>query len=222
MDAAVEPVGPGLATAVAAHRGRIYRYLLSMTRDPDAAEDLTQETLLRALRAAGALREPAALLSWLYRLATNVFLDQVRAGRRRPLADREGRPGPGGGPADEIPDPGPRVDRLAEQAEMSACVQEYVSQLPPGYRAVILLHDEYGLTDREIAQCLGLSVATAKMRIHRGRARLRAALEAGCQFEADDRGVLVCDPAPGRCDCGTGCAEPSAHAHLPPAARPCR
>ena len=210
MDAAVESVGLDLALAVAAHRGRIYRYLLSMTRDPDAAEDLTQETLLRALRAGGALREPAALLSWLYRLATNVFLDQVRADRRRPLADREGRPDRETDPADEIPDPGPRVDRLAEQAEMSACVQEYVSQLPPDYRAVILLHDEYGLTDREIAQTLGLSVATAKMRIHRGRARLRAALEAGCQFETDDRGVIVCDPVPGQCDCGTSCAEPSA------------
>ena len=210
MDVAVEPAALDLATAVAAHRGRIYRYLLSMTRDPDAAEDLTQETLLRALRAGGALREPAALLSWLYRLATNVFLDQVRADRRRPLADREGRLDRGADPADEIPDPGPRVDRLAEQAEMSACVREYVNQLPPEYRAVILLHDEYGLTDREIAQSLGLSLATAKMRIHRGRARLRAALEAGCQFETDDRGVIVCDPAPGRCDCGPGCAERSA------------
>ena len=75
---------------------------------------------------------------------------------------------------------------------------------------MILLHDEFVLTDREIAQSLGLSLATAKMRIHRGRARLRAALEAGCQFETDDRGVIVCDPVPGRCDCGTGCAEPSA------------
>ena len=122
MDAAGETAVLDLAMAVAAHRGRIYRYLLSMTRYTDAAEDLTQETLLRALRAGGALREPAALLSWLYRLATNVFLDQVRADRRRPLADREGRLHPGADPADEIPDPGPRVDHLAEQAEMSACV----------------------------------------------------------------------------------------------------
>jgi RNA polymerase sigma-70 factor, ECF subfamily len=89
---------------------------------------------------------------------------------------------------------------------LGACVREYVNQLPDGYRAVILLHDEYGLTDREIAQSLGLSLAAAKMRIHRGRARLRAALEAGCEFETDDRGVLVCDPVPCRRDCGPGCA----------------
>jgi len=47
-----------------------------------------------------------------------------------------------------------------------------------------------------VDQVLGISVATAKIRIHRGRARLRTALEEGCEFEVDDRGVTVCDPAP--------------------------
>ncbi len=126
MDAAVEPADLNLTTAVAACRGRIYRYLLSMSRDPDVAEDLTQETLLRALRAGATLREPVALLSWLYRLATNVFLHKMRADRR-PLAYREAGLHPGADPMDEIPDQGPRVDHLAEQAEMGGCIQEYVN-----------------------------------------------------------------------------------------------
>jgi len=50
------------------------------------------------------------------------------------------------------------------------------------------------MSSREIAEILGVSVATAKIRIHRGRTRLRAALGEGCEFEPDDRGVTVCDP----------------------------
>ncbi len=175
-------------------RSRIHRYLLSMARGPDVAEDLTQETFLRALRGLGALRDRAALVSWLDRVATNVFLDWVRAEGRRRLACTGGQEGDVGLMAD-IPDPGLRVDRRVEQAQMSQCVRGFVDELPDDYRAVILLHDAHGLSSREIAEILGVSVATAKIRIHRGRARLRAALQEACEFEPDDRGVTVCDPA---------------------------
>lgn len=205
MDGAVDTASLDPTTAIVANRGRIYRYLLNMTRAPDVADDLTQETMLRALRAAATLREPAALLSWLYRLATNVLLDKVRADRRQPPAFCHVGGDAGADPIDEIPEPGPRTDRLAEQAEMSACVRDYVNGLPDGYRAVVLLHDAYGLTDREVADTLGLSLAAAKIRIHRARARLRTALQQGCRLETDDRGVLVCDPLPDRPDCGPDC-----------------
>jgi RNA polymerase sigma-70 factor (ECF subfamily) len=205
MDGTVEPADLDPIMAVAVNRDRISRYLLSVTRSPDIADDLTQETMLRALRAAATLREPAALLSWLYRLATNVFLDKVRADRRQPSAFCHLGDAAGADPTDDVPDAGPRPDRLAEQAEMTACVRNYVNELPDGYRAVVLLHDAYGLTDREVADALGLSLAAAKIRIHRARARLRAALQEGCRFETDDRGVLVCDALPDRPYCGPDC-----------------
>ena len=177
------------------HRSRVYRYLLSMARDPDVAEDLTQETFLRALRRLGALRDRAALVPWLDRVATNVFLDWARAEGRRRLAYTGGRDAEGASLIAEIADPGMRVDRRAEQAQMSKCVRGFVDELPEDYRAVILLHDAYGLPSHEIAELLGVSVATAKIRIHRSRARLRTALQQGCEFEPDDRGVTVCNPA---------------------------
>jgi RNA polymerase sigma-70 factor (ECF subfamily) len=192
-------------TAAVAYRGRVYRYLLGMARDPDVAEDLTQETLLRALRLSATLREPSALLSWLYRVATNVFLDKVRTDQRRPFGDRGSDRAAGSAALEGIADPGLGVDRLVEQAEMGACVRGYVNDLPDSYRAAILMHYGYGLTDREVARALRLPLATAKMRIHRGRARLQAALTAGCTFETDDRGVIVCDPVTGRPDCGPDC-----------------
>ena len=80
---------------------------------------------------------------------------------------------------------------------MSKCVQVYLAQLPPDdYRIAILLHDAHGLSNPEIAELLGCSQATAKIRVHRARARLRDTLDAACSFEIDERGVLVCDPQP--------------------------
>ena len=164
-----------LAEVVRDHRSRIYRYLLGLARDPDVAEDLTQETFLRALRGLAALRDRAALVSWLYRLATNVFLDRVRAeGRRLAYTDRHDRPG--ASLIEGIADPAARVDRRAEQAEMSECVRGFVGELPDDYRAVILLHDAHGLSSREIAEILGVSVATAKGVVE------------------EDHGVTVCNP----------------------------
>ena len=208
MDATVGQVHLDPGGIVHDHRARVYGYLLGMTRDPEAAEDLTQETFLRALGSVGSLREQGALVSWLYRIATNVFLDRVRAEGRRRLADADEQDGPGSDLIEELPDPGPRVDLLAEQAEMSECVRGVVDEMPDDYRAVLLLHDAHGLSSREIAELLDISVATAKIRIHRARARLRAALEEACTFETDDRGVLVCVQCPStpHGGCASGCS----------------
>jgi RNA polymerase sigma-70 factor (ECF subfamily) len=75
-------------------------------------------------------------------------------------------------------------------------VQKYLESLPDDYRTVIFLHDVYDLSNPEIAQLLDCSVATAKIRLHRARVRLRGVLNSVCTFEIDERGVMVCDPVP--------------------------
>ena len=194
MNAFDAQVDLDLGQVVLEHRPRIYRYLLSMAKDPVVAEDLTQETFLRTLRRIGSLRDRSALVPWLYRLATNVFVDWVRTEGRRRLAYADGQDRDGADLIGLIPDPTAHVDRRVEQSEMSECVQDFVDDLPDDFRSVILLHDAHGLSNPEIAEMLGLTLATTKIRIHRGRLRLRQALEAGCEFEPDDRGVTVCDP----------------------------
>ena len=194
MNAFDAQVDLDLGQVVLEHRPRIYRYLLSMAKDPVVAEDLTQETFLRTLRRIGSLRDRSALVPWLYRLATNVFVDWVRTEGRRRLAYADGQDRDGVDLIGQIPDPTARVDRRVEQSEMSECVQDFVDDLPDDFRSVILLHDAHGLSNPEIAEMLGLTLATTKIRIHRGRLRLREALEVGCEFEPDDRGVTVCDP----------------------------
>lgn len=88
----------------------------------------------------------------------------------------------------------PSVEEVAERNEMSACVRLYVQNLPDRYRAALLLHHEHGLKDAEIAGMLGISLGAAKIRLHRARRLLQAAMRAGCAFSHDTRNVLVCEP----------------------------
>lgn len=184
------------ADRLALHRRAIYRHILGMVRNEAEAEDLTQEALLRAYDNLETLADPARLVPWLYRIATNVVYDRFRQVsyriRPQPLDNDQGEPH--GPHAEELTAAEPRLDKVMEQQEMSACVQDYIAALPDSYRAVILLHDVQGLTNPEIAEMLAESLATVKIRLHRARTRLREALAGGCSFSSDERGVRVCEP----------------------------
>lgn len=78
---------------------------------------------------------------------------------------------------------------------MSGCVRGYLDELSDDYRTVILLHDLEGLTNLEVAEMLGASLDTVKIRVHRARRKLQAALAAHCGFSHDEHGVCVCEPA---------------------------
>jgi RNA polymerase sigma-70 factor (ECF subfamily) len=162
---------------------------MSMVRDTREAEDLTQETFLRAYHRRDALREEAAKTAWLYRIATHASLDRLRQyARRAPMeSDTD---------LDEVDlaaSDSPSLQETIEQDEMSECVQRYLNSLSDSYRAVILLYDMHELTAPEIAQLLGESLATIKIRLHRARLKLRAALKDGCEFSYDERNVLTCE-----------------------------
>jgi len=188
-----------LQAGLEAYRPRIVRHIRTLVRNAADAEDLAQETLLRAHQRLDTLKEPAALGVWLYRIATHISLDFLRHVSRRPE-------GPGAATGSETdpdggttPDPkGPRLDQIIEQSEMSACVQEFLEALPDSSRMTILLHDVHGFTSVEVGRLLHCTPGSAKIRLHRARARLRAALQAGCDFSCDERGVLVCDRKPSR------------------------
>jgi RNA polymerase sigma-70 factor (ECF subfamily) len=173
------------------HYQRISRYIMSMVRDMAEAEDLTQETFLRAYRSHDSLREEGAQTAWLYRIATNVCLDRLRQyARRGPMESEDDLDQMEVAEANT-----PSLLKLIEQDEMSECVQGYINQLPDNYRAVILLHDMHEVTSPEIAQLLDVSLFNVKIRLHRARVKLRGALQAGCDFSYDERNVLTCDPS---------------------------
>jgi RNA polymerase sigma-70 factor (ECF subfamily) len=176
------------------HRPAIQRYLAHMLGNVEEAEDLTQETFLRAHSKWATLHEELALLGWLYRIATNVAVDRLRQ-RVKTAAFTADRP------AEELALPDEKAVpalKIVEQQEMSACVQRYVAMLPDEYRCALLLHDVEGFTAEELAELLALPLTTIKMRLHRARAKLQALLRDACQFESDERGVTVCEPSGGR------------------------
>lgn len=170
---------------------RILRYITSMVRNREEAEDLTQETFLRAYRSRDALRDEGAQTAWLYRIATNTCLDRLRQyARREPMESESDIEEMQVAEANA-----PSLQKVIEQDEMSECVQGYINRLPDNYRAVILLHDMHEVTSPEIARLLGESLANVKIRLHRARVKLRGALRAGCEFSYDERNVLTCDPS---------------------------
>jgi RNA polymerase sigma-70 factor, ECF subfamily len=168
---------------------RIFHYIMSMVRDTAEAEDLTQETFLRAYHRRDSLRDEGAQTTWLYRIATYVCLDRLRQYARR-------NPKESDTDLDQVDIPEsdtPSMQEILERDEMSECVQGFLNRLSDSYRAVILLHDIHELTAMEIAQLLGESLPTIKIRLHRARRKLSMALGAGCDFSHDERDVLVCE-----------------------------
>ena len=186
---------PAFAAVHADHREQILNYLHRLTRDLALAEELTQETFLRVSRGLSSFRGDSKLTTWLYRIATRVYLDQRRRETARSAEPADlppelvSPPAPGSAASAE-----PRLpDRLFEDSEMGSCIREFVDRLPPDYRAVIVLHDLEGLTNPEIAEALECSLDAVKIRVHRARGQLRALLSENCDFEMDEVGALHCD-----------------------------
>jgi RNA polymerase sigma-70 factor (ECF subfamily) len=174
-----EELTSGISMAVHEEcRDRLHRYILRLTHNPAKTDALVQETSLSAFRRLQSSRAPVHLSVCLYRIATGVCYDRFR--RQHP--SRAARPLDIASDEDEI---GPPEDvdtlnllQVIERGEMRARICKFIRQLRDDYRAVIFLHDLHGMTNSEIAQTLGCSLATVKIRLHRARQRLKAALTA--------------------------------------------
>ncbi len=172
-----------------AHHDRIYRYLLGMVHDPAEAEDLAQDTFVRAYERRESLRDKNAVRGWLYSIATRICLDRLRR-RAAPVS----LDGPEGAQVmDSAPSADPSAVEVNERLETSTCVQNCLDLLPHSYRAVILLHEAHGLTAPEIAGLLGESVGTIKIRLHRARRRLQDIMQVGCAISEKRNGVPCCE-----------------------------
>jgi RNA polymerase sigma-70 factor (ECF subfamily) len=171
-DDAIEAAG-GFDALVARHRDRVFRVALSVLGPGGEAdaEDVAQEAFVRAYRRLGTFRGESRLGTWLYRVAFNLAVDQRR---------RRGRQGPTAG--EEALDTLPAADgdphRAAREGESARLVRRLLEDLPETQRAALHLHYWMGHTVAEIAELLGAAEGTVKSHLHRGRKRLRAALDA--------------------------------------------
>jgi len=144
---------------------KVFGLCFRLSSDPALAEELTQEVFVRAWRKLSSFRGESAFSSWLYPLTVNVALSERRSRRRRDARII----------ATEDPASLERAPR-SPAPEAGFDLEKAMATLPPGARAVFVLHDVEGRTHEEIAQLLGLAPGTSKAQLHRARRLLREAL----------------------------------------------
>lgn len=161
---------------------RIYGFGMRMCGEREDARDVVQETLIKAFESLKTLKEPKALKSWLFRVASNACLMKRRKGRfepQRELSLEELMPKGAESAAFEVPDQSDLPDDSVARNETRRVVREAIRSLPPQYRIVLLLRDIEQLSTREASEALGLPDTTIKMRLHRARLGVRKFLENG-------------------------------------------
>jgi RNA polymerase sigma-70 factor (ECF subfamily) len=162
------------------HMASLYTAALRMTRNPADAEDLVQETYLKAYRAFGSFQAGTNLKAWLYKILTNTFINSYRAKKRRPEQSE----------LDDVEDlylyrrlgglEAAAAGRSAEEEVLDhfteSDVKDALESLPEQFRMAVLLADVEGFSYKEIAEILGIPIGTVMSRLHRGRKALQKAL----------------------------------------------
>jgi RNA polymerase sigma-70 factor (ECF subfamily) len=141
----------------------VLQYLSALTREPDRARDLVQETFLQVHRARRTYRPALPLRPWLFAIARHVWMMDLRTRSRRPAPTAE---------LPDLPVPG-EVERLADRDT----IRRALARVLPDRREALLLHHVLGFSFAEIAQTLGVSVEAAKLRSSRGMKDLKEALQ---------------------------------------------
>jgi RNA polymerase sigma-70 factor, ECF subfamily len=158
----------------AAATSSLYRFALSLAREPHAAEELVQEALARAYERRAGFRGESSPETWLHRILHNLAVDRSRRSGREVLVEEV---------EERWRDDAYTVDTavVVERAETRRELEDALVRLPFVYRAAVVLHDIEGWTVAEIAERVGVGLPAAKQRLRRGRMMLVTALAAGAE-----------------------------------------
>lgn len=158
------------------HSRAVFRLAYRMTGSREDAEDIVQETFMRAYRQIRTFEAQAAMGTWIYRIAANCAVDLLRRRKRQPLCVEPGdRDGSG---AEDVADPNSlTADRLAQSAEIRRRVRDALGLLSPSERIAFVMRHQEGQPIEEIARTMGIRVGAAKHCIFRAVRKLRRALE---------------------------------------------
>lgn len=163
-------------TLVRRHRAALWNFLLRHLRDRARAEDLLQETLLRAVKASGEWRDRAKVTTWLFTIARNLATDELRRAVHRSTEPLEGRGEDAPRPIDRAAADDPPPDAVAEAALLRPRLEAALAALPEEQREVFLLREQGGLGFREIAEVTGVPENTVKSRMRYALEGLRRTL----------------------------------------------
>lgn len=161
------------ATLFQLHKRRIYGVCLSMTRDFSEAEDLTQEAFLQVFHKVGTFRGDSAFSTWLYRIAVNTVLMELRRRKFRPMLTLD-EPVSADSPSQrhEVGKRDPNLSGAIDRISLHRAIQA----LPAGYRNVFRLHAVQGYSHQEIAELLHCSIGNSKSQLHNAKLKIRGLL----------------------------------------------
>ncbi|MFS3129038.1 RNA polymerase sigma factor SigE [Nocardioides sp. Bht2] len=182
---------PSWDQIVAEHSDRVYRLAYRLTGNPADAEDLTQDVFVRVFRSLDSY-SPGTFAGWLHRITTNLFLDGARRRQRirfDALSDER---------AARLRSPQSAPDVAYTEQRFEDDIELALGQLPPDFRAAVVLCDIEGLSYEEIAEILGAKLGTVRSRIHRGRSMLREALAHRAPSQGRERYSGPVPEQPGR------------------------
>jgi len=173
---------------------KITQYLTRLVGEHEA-EDVAQVVFEKVNSNLPTFKGESKISTWVFKIATNAALDRLRSPSYKrspsgPLAPVHLQKVENITMAGNKPAP---PDRKVIRDEMSDCIREFVDRLPSDYRTIITLNELEGFSNREIAEILDISLETAKIRLHRARAKLKDSLESGCDFYLDESSELACD-----------------------------
>ncbi|MBI3949105.1 MAG: sigma-70 family RNA polymerase sigma factor [Acidobacteria bacterium] len=154
-----------------AHFRRVYSLCVRMLGNPTEAEDVTQDVFVQLHRKIGTFQGDAALSTWLYRLTVNTVLMHLRHKQRKHKEQLL---------EDDSLQSLAEMSQVAHRDEVSPidriALERAITQLPTGYRNVLVLHDIEGYEHEEIAEMLGISAGTSKSQLHKARVKMRKLL----------------------------------------------
>jgi RNA polymerase sigma-70 factor, ECF subfamily len=183
-------------------RPKMLRYLTRFVGE-DEAEDLTQTVMVKVSEGLRNFRGDSTLTTWIYRIATNAALDALRNRATKWTGQQSGSTAIRTESEVESVESGialeeqtPSVEATVIRKEMNECIGEFIDSLHETDKTVIVLSELEGFKNSEIAEILGISLDTVKIRLHRARDRLRKVLRTGCDFFRDERNEFACDRKP--------------------------
>ena len=161
---------------VRAYEKNVYTLALRMMGNAQDAEDMAQEAFLKAYNSLPGFRGDSRFSVWLYRIVSNVCLDQLRKKSKRPTVSLSMEDGDGEETQLDLPDTAQSPEEALEKKLTREAVRRGLAQLPEDARQILLLREIQGLSYEEIGEALGLEAGTVKSRIFRARKRLCAFL----------------------------------------------
>ncbi len=181
-------IEPGARVGWRDLEAKLRPFVARRVRSETDVDDVVQDVFLRMQRGLAGLRDEERFGPWVYQVARNAIVDHQRAAAKHRVAEGATDAEPA---AEEVDDDG------AIERELAAYIAPFVAMLPSPYREALTLTELEGLTQKQAADMLGISLSGMKSRVQRGRVQLRKALEDCCHIALDARGRVVgCEPRP--------------------------